>query len=92
MNRIKCPHCSEDTFSFWGKLCIGPARTVKCKGCGQTVGVSTSAWVAVLIGTAGFAGGLLFDVVPIKVIVFILGWGICAYLYAHHVSLVAKSK
>ena len=34
----------------------------------------------------------LTDVLPVRLVSVVLGWGLCVYLYADKVSLVAKAK
>jgi len=90
---IKCPQCSEPTFSFWKKFCIGPLRTVKCKACKRKVGVSVEAWLAVSFQIAGLVLALyVVDSIPVKILAFSTGVGLCIYLYAVKVTLVARSE
>jgi hypothetical protein len=35
----KCPHCGNDSFTFWQKQTIGPLRAIECRFCKGKVGV-----------------------------------------------------
>ena len=36
---VDCPHCGNQAMSAGAKLWLGPARTTRCKSCGQHVSV-----------------------------------------------------
>jgi hypothetical protein len=49
---VTCPYCKQRAMTAWGKLSLGPARSVKCASCGRRVSVS---WWAFAIFIATFA-------------------------------------
>ena len=55
-----CPHCGKPAISWFTKLFLGPARSVKCRECDGKLSVSWLSLIAVIpmiIGGAMLGGG-----------------------------------
>jgi len=95
----KCPLCSADSFTFWQKQWLGPARSIKCRACGGAVSVPWLGAVVAIVpiavlasaGTivgATLAGNAGFAVGGVLGI--LLGFAISSPLYHRYVPLVAR--
>jgi hypothetical protein len=60
---LDCTHCGNRAMSAAKKLWVGPARSVRCKVCGQRVSV---AWLqSLLVLTLGWAPFLIVGLYPV---------------------------
>ena len=76
----KCPRCGEDAMSVLGKMCLGMARSPKCRNCGKRVSVPKSSFyvqIAVLIPAGAWAVASEYETLPVMVAVAVFvvaGW------------------
>jgi hypothetical protein len=98
---MDCPHCGNPAMSAGAKLWLGPARTVKCRSCGQRVSV---AWGrSALMLSLAFGPLFVFHLVrfllgaatpqwvyPVTMAAMIVGIIAMLLLYAKFVPLVKR--
>jgi hypothetical protein len=58
---LRCPHCGKNAMSTGAKLCLGPARTQRCRSCGTRVSVP---WESFLVFWREIVGILLCIFLP----------------------------
>jgi hypothetical protein len=98
---LDCPHCGNPAMSAAKKLWVGPARTVRCKSCGQPVSVAwLQSGLVLSLGWAPFLIVALFPVVtgvaaPLwvdiaAVAAFLIGLVAMFWLYVKFVPLVRR--
>ncbi|SRR5216683_619224 len=95
-----CPHCGSNSFSFWQKQLLGPARSIECRNCKERVTVPWGrALLAILpiivlatIGVAIYnsAPGNLADLIIYTTVGILVGFVISAPLYHRYVPLIPR--
>jgi DNA-directed RNA polymerase subunit RPC12/RpoP len=96
----KCPWCGAESFSFWQKQWLGPARSIECRNCKRRVSVP---WIRSLlavspiillgsigIGYFGTAIDSLLAVFASGVVGAVIGFLVAAPLYHKYVPLVPR--
>jgi hypothetical protein len=95
-----CPHCATDSFSFWQKQLLGPARSIECRNCKRRVSVPWArAMLAVspimILGSLGIAFSNSNPGGPLEMFLWgvfgaVVGGAIAAPLYHLYVPLVPR--
>ncbi len=102
-SKLKCPQCEEETFGWWRKQMLGPARTTKCAKCGSRISIEKRQYWPVMLAILGafflnwmFAPGIYDSYGRAAGILFTVSLGAIALvfvsIYVHrYVDLIVRT-
>ena len=88
---LTCPYCGQNAMGHLGKAFLGPARSVKCRGCGKRVSVSW--WSVVAAGGAIVLAFTVFsatDNLVAAALVFVVGQVFAMLLHSLWAPIVPR--